>query len=104
MAELETLDERRLYAQQNLEIYQQRMANAFNKRVRLRSFKKGDLVLMVRTPIVVSRRTKGKLEPKWEGPYVIEKVYSNGAYLLITMDGDRIIPPTNARFLKRYYP
>ncbi|GMQ02073.1 hypothetical protein CsSME_00048471 [Camellia sinensis var. sinensis] len=104
LAELETLDERRLYAQQNLEIYQQRMANAFNKRVRLRSFKKGDLVLMVRTPIVVSRRTKGKLEPKWEGPYVIEKVYSNGAYLLITMDGDRIISPTNARFLKRYYP
>ncbi|XP_028113517.1 uncharacterized protein LOC114311589 [Camellia sinensis] len=54
LAELETLDVRRLYAQQNLEIYQQRMANAFNKRVRLRSFKKGDLVLMVRTPIVVS--------------------------------------------------
>ncbi|XP_028064066.1 uncharacterized protein LOC114267239 [Camellia sinensis] len=104
LAELEALDERRLYAQQNLEIYQQRMANVFNKRVRLCSFKKEDLVLMVRTPIVVSRRTKGKLEPKWKGPYVIEKVYFNGAYFLITMDGDRIIPPTNARFLKRYYP
>ena len=104
LAKLETLDERRLHAQQNLEIYQQRMTNAFNKKVRLRSFKKGDLVLMVWTPIIVTRRTKGKLEPKWEGPYVIEKVYSNGAYLLITMDGDRIIPPTNARFLKKYYP
>ena len=68
LAELETLDERRLYAQQNLEIYQQRMTNAFNKKVRLCSFKKGDLVLMVRTPIVVTRRTKGKLEHKWEGP------------------------------------
>ncbi|GMP37682.1 hypothetical protein CsSME_00009264 [Camellia sinensis var. sinensis] len=79
------------------------MANAFKKRVRLRSFKKEDLVLMVRTLIVVSRRTKGKLKPKWEGPYVIEKVYSNGAYLLITMDGDRIISLTNAKFLKRYY-
>ncbi|KAI5311533.1 hypothetical protein L3X38_000259 (mitochondrion) [Prunus dulcis] len=33
----------------NLEIYQQRMASAFNKRVRLRSFKKGDLVLMVKS-------------------------------------------------------
>ncbi|KAF7154329.1 hypothetical protein RHSIM_Rhsim01G0139100 [Rhododendron simsii] len=63
---------------------------------------KGDLVLMVRRPIVISRRTKGKLEPKWDGPYVIEKVYSNGAYLLITMDGERIIPPTNARFLKSW--
>ena len=25
---------------------------------------------------------------------VIEKVYSNGAYLLITMDDEQIIPPT----------
>lgn len=47
---------------------------------------------------------RGKLEPKWEGPYIIEKVYSNGAYLLITMDDEQIIPPTNARFLKYYYP
>lgn len=81
LAELETLDERRLQVQQNLEIYQQRMASAFNKRVRLRSFKKGDLVLIVRTPIIIiiNRRTRGKLEPKWEGPYVIEKVYSIGS-------------------------
>lgn len=47
---------------------------------------------------------RGKLEPKWEGPYIIEKVYSNGAYLLITMDDEQIIPPTNALFLKYYYP
>lgn len=45
----------------NLEIYQQRMASAFNKRVRLRSFKKGDLVLMVRTPIIINRRTGGEV-------------------------------------------
>ncbi|KAF7151334.1 hypothetical protein RHSIM_Rhsim02G0180000 [Rhododendron simsii] len=94
MVKLESLDERRLYVQQNLEIYRQRMANAFNKRVWLRSFKKGDLVLMVRRPIVISRRTKGKLEPKWDGPYVIEKVYSIGAYLLITMDASgSSLPP-----------
>ncbi|KAK3008790.1 hypothetical protein RJ639_014534 [Escallonia herrerae] len=73
LTELESLDEKRLIAQQSLEMYQQRMESAFNKRVRLRSFKKWDLVLMVRTPIVVTRRTKGKLKPKWEGLYVIEK-------------------------------
>ncbi|XP_028053950.1 uncharacterized protein LOC114258243 [Camellia sinensis] len=38
LVELQTLDERRFHAQQNVEIYQRRMANAFNKRVRLRSF------------------------------------------------------------------
>lgn len=48
-------------------------------------------------------KKKEKLEPNWEGPFAIEKVYSNGTYLLIIVEGDRIIPPTNARFLKKYY-
>ena len=30
---------------------------------------------------------KGKFQPKWEGPFVIETVYSNGAYRLMTSDG-----------------
>lgn len=55
-------------------------------------------------PFLVLGLIKGKLEPKWEGPYVIEKVYSNGAYLLITMDDEQRIPPTNAQFLKNDYP
>lgn len=46
--ELESLDEKRLEALQSLEIYQQRMENAFNRKIRLHSFKKGNLV---HTPI-----------------------------------------------------
>lgn len=53
-------------------------------------------------PMIVGKK-KEKLEPNWEGPFAIEKVYSNGTYLLIIVEGDRIIPPTNARFLKKYY-
>lgn len=60
LVELETLDEKRLQAQQHLEVYQARIANAYNKMVRLRSFKKGDLVLMVRMNIVITRRARGK--------------------------------------------
>lgn len=33
-------------------------------------------------------KDKGKFEPKWEGPYVIDKVYSNGAYAILTLEGD----------------
>lgn len=86
-------EKKRLQAQQHLEVYQARIANAYNKMVRLRSFKKGDLVLMVRMNIVIRRRTRGKFEPKWESPYVVEKVDSHGAYLLTTMDRDRVLPP-----------
>ena len=42
--EFEFLDERRLHDEHNLEIYQQMMAKTFNKRLRLRSFIKGQLV------------------------------------------------------------
>lgn len=96
-AELETLDENRLEAQQNLKLYSHWMSKAFNKWVRFRSFQKGDLVLPI-------GKRKGKLEPNWEDPFAIEKAYSNGTHLLITLESDQIIPPTNARFLKKYYP
>lgn len=79
------------------------MSRAFNKRERPRSFQKGDLVLAIRMPTIIGKK-KEKLEPNWEGPFAIEKVYSNRTYLLITTEGDQIIPPTNAWFLKKYYP
>ncbi|XP_070026210.1 uncharacterized protein LOC142182140 [Nicotiana tabacum] len=47
LAELEALDEKRLEAQQKLECYQARLARAFNKKVRPRSFQVGDLDLVV---------------------------------------------------------
>lgn len=103
LAELEALDEIGSKAQQNPELYRHRMSKAFNKRVRPRSFQKGDLVLAIRTLMIINKK-KGQLEPNWEGPFAIEKVYSNRTYLLITMEGERIIPPTNVHFLKRYYP
>ena len=76
LAELEALDEKRLAVQQRLEIYQAQVAGAFNKKVRFRSFKIGDLVLTVRRPVIVTRKSKGKFEPKWEGPYIITKVFT----------------------------
>lgn len=102
LAELKALDENRLEAQQNLELYRHRMSKAFNKRVRPRSFQKRDLVLAIRTRLIIGKK-KGKLEPNWKGPFAVKKVYLNGAYLLITMEVDRIIPPTNACFLEKSY-
>jgi len=67
------------------------------------NFKKDDLILAVRRPMVMTYKTKGKFQPKWEGPFVVESVYSNGAYGLITPDGDTLMIPINGRFLKKYY-
>ncbi|KAL0447776.1 UNVERIFIED_CONTAM: hypothetical protein Slati_1905500 [Sesamum latifolium] len=81
---------KKLEAQQRLECYQARLSRAFNKKVRSRSFQVGDLVLAVRRPIITTHRTGNKFTSKWDGPYVVKEVYTNGAYKLIAEDGLRI--------------
>ncbi|KAL0406231.1 UNVERIFIED_CONTAM: hypothetical protein Slati_3937000 [Sesamum latifolium] len=102
LEELEALDEKRLEAQQKLECYQARLSKAFNKKVRLRSFQIGDLVLALRRPIITTHRTGNKFLPKWDDPYVVKEAYTNGAYKLVAEYGLRI-GPINEKFLKRYY-
>ncbi|XP_074300412.1 uncharacterized protein LOC141631672 [Silene latifolia] len=92
LAELEALDEKRLEAQQKLQCYQARLSRAFNKKVRSRSFQVGDLVLAVRRPIITSHKPVGKFTSKWDGPYVVQEVYTNGAYKIVDEDGIRIGP------------
>ena len=43
LQELEVLDDKRLQAQQQIKLYQARITRAFNKKVKERTFKKGDL-------------------------------------------------------------
>ena len=104
LQELEALDDKRLQTQQQIELYQARITIAFNKKVKERTFKKGDLVLAVRRSMVMTHKTKRKFQSKWEGSFIVESVYSNGAYRLIASDGDMLMMPINDRFLKKYYP
>jgi len=48
-------------------------------------------------------KTKGKFQSKWEGPFVVESVYLNRAYRLVTPDDNMLMMPINGRFLKKYY-
>ncbi|XP_070021906.1 uncharacterized protein [Nicotiana sylvestris] len=101
LEELETLDEKRLEAQQSFEYYQARLSRYFKKRVRLRSFQVGDQVLVVKRPIITSRRSGGKFFAKWDGPYIVQEVYSSGTYNIVDSEGLRI-GPINGKFMKRY--
>jgi len=53
------LNDKRLQAQQQIELYQARIIRAFNKKVREQTFKKGDYILAVRRPMVMTHKTKG---------------------------------------------
>ena len=104
LQELEALDDKHLQAQQQIELYQARITRAFNKKVKERTLKKSDIVLAVRRPMVMTHKTKGKFQLKWEGPFVVESVYSNGAYHLIISYDNTQMMPINGKFLKKYYP
>lgn len=77
------LKENHLQAQQQIELYQTRSAATYNKKVKIRSFKKGDLVLMVRTKMVPSPKVREKFQSKWRKPFVVETIYLGGAYRLV---------------------
>ena len=50
--------------------------------------------------MVMTRKMKEKFQPKWEGPFVVESVHSNGVCSFITSDGDTLMIPINGGFLK----
>ena len=82
--------------------YQQRIAGAYNKNIRIRRFQVGDLVLR-KAFQNTTNPTDGKLAPKWEGPYLIESEAGKGAYRLLTMQGDMLPRAWNAIHLKKYF-
>jgi len=54
--------------------------------------------------MVMTHKTKGKFQPKWEGPFMVEIIYLNGAYRLANPNDDLLMMPINDKFLKKYYP
>ena len=65
---LDYLDEVRDEASSRMTKYQQKMAEYYNKRVKLRQLDIGDLVLR-KVTTATKDPVQGKLRPIWEGPY-----------------------------------
>ena len=65
---LDCLDEVREEASCRTTKYQRKMAEYYNKRVKLRQLNIGDLVLRKVTTTTMDP-VQGKLGPTWEGPY-----------------------------------
>ncbi|KAF5779193.1 putative integrase, catalytic core, ribonuclease H domain, ribonuclease H-like superfamily [Helianthus annuus] len=100
--DLDTIEEIRDLARIRMASYQQRMAGAYNKNVRIRKFQVGDMVLRKAFQNTINP-ADGKLAPKWEGPYLIEAEAGKGAYRLLTMEGNLLPRAWNAVHLKRYF-
>uniref|UniRef100_A0A2N9IMK3 Uncharacterized protein n=1 Tax=Fagus sylvatica TaxID=28930 RepID=A0A2N9IMK3_FAGSY len=99
---LDLVDEIRDQAEARTRVYQQRMARYYDRRVKHREFKVGDLVLR-KVTLATKDPTQGKLGPTWEGPYRVVKFHRRGTYHLEKLDGDALPHPWNAEHLKKYY-
>lgn len=99
--QLSLIDERRTAAIFHGQLYQQRIARSYNRKVRLRQFKQHDLVL--KKIIDNQDQFKEKFAPNWEGPFVVKKVLTGGALRLQEMDGDEFPQLINSDTVKRYY-
>ncbi|XP_050916221.1 uncharacterized protein LOC127131340 [Lathyrus oleraceus] len=100
MDELVDLDEERLNALELLKRKKKRIEISYNKRVKVKSFSPEDLVWKVILPMDRKDRALGK----WEGPFQILQVFSNGAYEIEELNEDRRILRVNGKYLKRYRP
>jgi hypothetical protein len=93
------IDEDRVFSLQALDKYQAQMKAWRNYAVVPREFNKGDLVL-VRTTQTESR---GKLEPKWEGPFIVKTKSSPSAYRLTTQSSEDLKHSWNVDNLRKFF-
>ena len=84
-----------------LSIMVKRMIKAFNKKVRRQEYQVRDLV--IKRIILPQGDPRGKWTPTHEGPFVVKRVFSGGAMILTTMDGEDFPHPVNADIVKKYY-
>nr|XP_010314870.1 uncharacterized protein K02A2.6-like [Solanum lycopersicum] len=83
------------------QLYQNRIARAFNKKVKPRHFSPGQLVLKRIFPN--QDEAKGKFSPKWQGLYVVSRVLTGGALILAEIDGEVWPKPIYSDSMKKYY-
>ncbi|XP_075478978.1 uncharacterized protein LOC142519843 [Primulina tabacum] len=97
--ELDLIEEKRNMAFIRMEAYRNRVMKSYNKKVCIRDFQVGDLVMKKVNPA----GEVGKLEARWEGPYKITRRVNSGSFYLEDAQGRPLKRPWNVFNLKKYY-
>jgi tRNA U38,U39,U40 pseudouridine synthase TruA len=89
----------RLKAYENASIYKERIKRWYDRRLKKKKFKERDKVLLHNSRFKTFG--KGKLQSKWDEPYVVHLVLSNGAVTIMDINGDQFV--ANGQRLMVYY-
>jgi hypothetical protein len=91
-------------ALENIEKNKMRVANYYNKKVKVKQFAEGYLVWKELLLIGTTYSTFCKWSPNWEGPFRVVRCTPGNVYILKTLPGEEFIAAINGRYLKKYYP
>ena len=104
MDNIDEVSDKRLEALKEIEKDKLRVARAYNKKVRAKSFQVGELVWKTILPLGTKNNKFGKWSPSWEVLHKIVKVIFRNSYMEETLQGERLPRVLNGRYLKKYYP
>jgi hypothetical protein len=104
MDNIDEVIDKRLQALKEIEKDKIRVARAYNKKVKLKSFQVSNLVWKTILPVGTKDHKFGKWSPSWEGPYTIVKIITGDSYMLKTLRGEHLPRALNGRYFKKYYP
>jgi hypothetical protein len=101
---IEDLTELRLWSLEIIKENKAKVARAYNKKVRLKEFQVRDLVWEAMVPLGTKDAAYGKWSPNWHGPYRIDQVMPENAYMLEALDSVKFPAAVNGQHLKKYFP
>jgi hypothetical protein len=100
---LDEVSDERIKALGEIERDKLRVAKAYNKRVKKKSFQIRDLVWKMVLPIGSRSNKFGKWYPNWEGPYIIEEIILKNSYMVQNVQGTSLPRELNGKYLKMCY-
>jgi hypothetical protein len=101
---IEDLTELRIWSLEKIKENKTKVALAYNKKVKPKEFKVGDLVWEAVLPLGTKDAAYGKWSPNWHGPYRVDQVLPGNTYMLGELDGVKFLVVVNGQHLKKYFP
>ena len=104
MDNIDEVTDKRLKVLKEIEKDKLRVARAYNKKVKDKSFQVGDLAWKTILPLGMKSNKFGKWSRSREGPYRVVKVIFGNSYMTETLQGDRLPRAINGEVLAEILP
>jgi hypothetical protein len=102
--EIDDVCESCLKALHEIEKDKLKVARAYNKKVKEKSFQVGEQVWKTILPLGTRDRKFGMWSLSWEGSYKVVRIVPGNAYFVETSERQALPEALNGKYLKKYHP